>query len=421
MCARSENRGFEDNKKPTIVVVEDDLSLNKLLQRIIARSGYKVTGADTGQKGIDIILASRDVFLILDYYLPDMKGDRFVKILSEKSFKIPFLVLTGQGDEQTAVEMMKAGAMDYVMKTPDLIDFLPEILDRAIEKVETEKKLAYTEEELRTFNKELEGKVRLRTAELSNANARLKEEITTRQQVEEKLRQTMSDLEISNQELEQFAYQASHDLKEPIRKVYAFAKLLKSSFNGTLTEDQIENFTFMIDGAERMIKLIDGLLVYSRITSRSLPFHQTDLAEIIDNVIRFDISELIRETEGHLTIVGDLPSVSCDKIQMQELFQNLLSNALKFHRKNEAPRVQIYLSELDNCFEINIKDNGVGILNPSNDDIFTMFTRLNWREYKGNGIGLAVCKKIVARHGGEIGYRENPDGGSIFWFTLQKT
>ncbi|GEM_PF-1909192 len=406
------------NGKPIVIVVEDDVCLNRLLQRIIARSGYKVAGATSGEKGIDLISSSQNSFLVLDYFLPDMNGNELVQTLRERSLEVPFLVLTGQGDERTAVDMMKHGAVDYVMKTPDLIEFIPQILQSAIEKVSASKKLARAEDELRKANEELETRVQIRTRELSETNLRLKREIEIRHAAERSLQQTMADLERSNSELEYFAYQAGHDLKEPIRKVLAFGNLLKESLESRLDDDQRENLDYLIDGAERMMKMIDGLLSYSRVTSKSGLFENIDPREVIDELIHFEIAEKLNETGGEVTLSGELPSLFGDRTQIHQLFQNLLSNALKFHRQGVLPKVTVFGKKNGKFIEFGVADNGIGIDEKIDGDIFTMFTRLKTSKCEGSGIGLAICKKIVDRHRGEIGYNGNPDGGTTFWFKI---
>ena len=268
-------------------------------------------------------------------------------------------------------------------------------------------------ERLRRANEELERRVLERTKELAATNDKLKKEIAERERVERELKR-------SNEELEQFAYIASHDLREPIRKVCAFSRLLESSLKGKLDADQAENLNYLIDGADRMMRMVDALLSYSRITTRTNPIEEIDLNQTVRNLEAFEVAERLRETGGSIDVPEKLPSVLGDPIQINELMQNLLSNALKFHRDDIPPKIVIGSKKRDDDFvEILVKDNGIGIEEGETEGIFTMFKRAHDRnKYEGSGIGLAICKKIVERHGGEIGVRSNPEGGSTFWFTL---
>ncbi len=396
-----------------IIVVEDDVGMNNLVQKVLSRAGYETIGATSGAEGLKKVADAKNPMVILDYGLPDMNGAKFVEKMTKLDRRVPFLVLTGQGDERVAVDMMKLGAIDYVIKESDFIEYLPQTLAKAMEKVETEKKLEIAEERLRRANEELERRVLERTKELAATNDKLKKEIAERERVERELKR-------SNEELEQFAYIASHDLREPIRKVCAFSRLLESSLKGKLDADQAENLNYLIDGADRMMRMVDALLSYSRITTRANPIEEIDLNQTVRNLEAFEVAERLRETGGSIDVPEKLPSVLGDPIQINELMQNLLSNALKFHRDDIPPKIVIGSKKRDDDFvEILVKDNGIGIEEGETEGIFTMFKRAHDRnKYEGSGIGLAICKKIVERHGGEIGVRSNPEGGSTFWFTL---
>jgi len=387
--------------------------MNNLVQKVLSRAGYETIGATSGAEGLKKVADAKNPMVILDYGLPDMNGAKFVEKMTKLDRRVPFLVLTGQGDERVAVDMMKLGAIDYVIKESGFIEYLPQTLAKAMEKVETEKKLEIAEERLRRANEELERRVLERTKELAATNDKLKKEIAERERVERELKR-------SNEELEQFAYIASHDLREPIRKVCAFSRLLESSLKGKLDADQAENLNYLIDGADRMMRMVDALLSYSRITTRANPIEEIDLNQTVRNLKAFEVAERLRETGGSIDVPEKLPSVLGDPIQINELSQNLLSNALKFHRDNVPPKIVIGSEKRgDDFVEIWVKDNGIGIEEGEAEGIFTMFKRAHDRnKYEGSGIGLAICKKIVERHGGEIGVRSNPEGGSTFWFTL---
>ena len=230
-------------------------------------------------------------------------------------------------------------------------------------------------------------------------------------------------LERSNKELLDFAYIASHDLREPMRKISAFGQLLQESLKGKLDEDEEENFAFMIDGATRMQQMIDDLLVYSRVSTKAKPPARVDLNAVIDDLKNVELAVQVEETGGVINVPEPLPPLHADPSQIHQLLQNLLGNGLKYYRKGVPPVITVRGRVVNgNMVRIEVQDNGIGIEEQYCANIFGMFKRLHSREdYEGSGIGLAVCKKIVERHGGEIGVESNPGVGSTFWFTVPIT
>jgi PAS domain S-box-containing protein len=253
-------------------------------------------------------------------------------------------------------------------------------------------------------------------------------DITERKQAEAERETLLKDLERinrrleeSNRELQDFVYIASHDLREPMRKITSFGTLLQDSLRGRLDEDQQENFEFMIDGSKRMQAMIDALLTYSRVTTKAKPFQQVNLNNVIEDLKNLELAALIDETKGTIHVPEKLPPVYGDSSQMHQLLQNLVANGLKFHREGVPPEITIRARKENSIVHVEVQDNGIGIGEEYREQVFTMFKRLHSRtQYQGTGIGLAACKKIVQRHGGEIGIKSTPDEGSIFWFTLPR-
>ena len=248
-------------------------------------------------------------------------------------------------------------------------------------------------------------------------------DVTDRRRAEDELRRTAerlaqqtAELERSNAELQQFAYVASHDLQEPLRMVASYTQLLARRYGDKLDDDAREFIDFAVDGARRMRALINDLLAYSRVGTRGAEFAPTDCNAVVDQVIA-DLGAAIEDERAGVTR-GDLPTVLADAMQLQQLFQNLIANAIKFHGERR-PRVAIAAERRGDAWLFSVRDNGIGIDPEYADRIFVIFQRLHSRaEYPGTGIGLAICKKIVERHGGRIWMESAPGQGTTFYFTL---
>lgn len=246
----------------------------------------------------------------------------------------------------------------------------------------------------------------------------LASDITNRKRAEEKLMQLNQKLEQSNKELEQFAYVASHDLQEPLRMISSFTKLFERRYKDLVDQDGREFIEYIVEGAERMQNLIEELLKFSRIQTRGKPFEKIDIASVIEQVKK-NLQMYIEESDASL-IYDNLPRIKCDKSQMILLFQNLIQNAIKF-RSDKSPEIKIDAEENENYWKFKVEDNGIGIKEEYLNKIFRIFQRLHSRkEYQGTGTGLALCKRIVERHGGKIWVESKPDQGSQFYFTITK-
>jgi light-regulated signal transduction histidine kinase (bacteriophytochrome) len=226
------------------------------------------------------------------------------------------------------------------------------------------------------------------------------------------------ELKRSNAELEQFAYVASHDLQEPLRMVASYTQLLAQRYENQLDEKAQKYIYYAVDGATRMQQLINDLLLYSRVNTRGKTLGLVDTHALLGEAL-LNLSVAIQESHS-LVSSADLPSVYADAGQLRQVFQNLIANAIKFC-KSDAPLVHISASDLGGEWRFAVQDNGIGIEAQYAERIFVIFQRLHTRqEYAGTGIGLAVCKRIVERHGGRIWFESEPGQGSIFYFTLPK-
>ena len=242
-------------------------------------------------------------------------------------------------------------------------------------------------------------------------------DIRERKRAVEELRTTMKQLQQSNRELEDFAYVASHDLQEPLRKIQAFGDLLKTKHGAQIDTQGRDYIDRMQSAAKRMQVLINDLLSFSRVTTKAQPFVPVNLGAIAREVAH-DLELRTHETNAEM-IINELPTIDADPLQMRQLMQNLFSNALKFRRPGVPPRVEIRGAANDGRAEITVSDNGIGFDDKYADRIFTMFERLHGRgKYEGTGIGLAICRKIAQRHGGEITAQSRPGEGSTFVVSL---
>ena len=257
--------------------------------------------------------------------------------------------------------------------------------------------------------------------------ASLERRVSERQRAEVELKALNDDLERrvvvrttelkrSNEELEQFAYVASHDLQEPLRMVTNYLALLRQRYGGKLDTNADEFINFALDGAERMQSLIVGLLSYSRVGTQGKPFEPIACEQVLARAL--SNLKIAIEESGAVVTHDLLPVIMGDPVQLTQLFQNLISNGVKF-RGQQPPLVQVGIERKGHEWQFSIRDNGIGIAAKDFERIFMLFQRLHGRDkYPGTGIGLSFCKKIVERHGGQIWLKSEPGKGTTFFFTL---
>ncbi|MEB3214248.1 MAG: PAS domain S-box protein, partial [Leptolyngbyaceae bacterium] len=295
--------------------------------------------------------------------------------------------------------LCKDGTYRWILDRGKVIERTPE--GKPLRAIGTHTDITYrkeTEEALRQANELLEAKVQERTQELER-RAR--------------------ELERSNAELEQFAYVASHDLQEPLRAISSYTALLAEEYRDRLDGEALEYIDFVVDGATRMQQLIKALLTFSRVGTRGKSFEPLSCEIIVQKVLK-GLTLVIEECQAIVTYES-LPTLTADASQIYQLFQNLISNALKF-RAHEQPRIHISVQSNPDQWVFCIQDNGIGIDPEYFEQIFVIFQRLHSRKrYEGTGIGLAICQKIVQRHGGHIWVNSAVGQGSKFYFTLPKS
>jgi PAS domain S-box-containing protein len=310
---------------------------------------------------------------------------------NDRRAMLKILEETGKVRDFEARLKRKDGTAYYALLNIDQIELGGQrVLLRAQHDITALKK---AEEEIMRLNKDLESRV----VQLSGLNR---------------------ELERSNSDLEQFAYVASHDLQEPLRMISSFTQLLEQRYKGKLDKSADEFTKFAVDGANRMQRMINDLLSYSRLSTRGKSFEPVNSEEILAR-IHTNLLPLIEENQALLTHES-LPEITADASQMLHLFQNLIGNAIKFRGK-EPPRIHVFSESREEEWMFGVRDNGIGIAQEYFDRIFVIFQRLHSREEcSGTGIGLAICKKIVERHGGRIWVESEPGKGSTFFFTIPK-
>jgi len=356
--------------KLRVLMVEDDPADAELALQALRGGGFDVVAdvAQTEDEFVSRVRSNAYEVILADYSLPCWNGMASVVVLRQEGIDIPVIVVSGALGEVKAVDCIKRGAADYVLK--DHLPHLPEAVRRAIR-----------ENELRKEN-----------------------------------RQAQEELARSNRDLEQFAYVASHDLQEPLRMVATYTQLLAERYQGTLDANADKYIHYAVDGALRMQILVQDLLAFSRVGRQGADRELTDCNAVIEAASR-NLQAAIQESGARIEH-SPLPKVVADGSQLAQLFQNLIANAIKF-RRTEPPRIDVSAKREHTEWIFSVTDNGIGIAPEHADLIFVIFKRLHTHEeYPGSGIGLAICKKIVEQHGGRIWVESRQGGGSIFKFTL---
>jgi PAS domain S-box-containing protein len=481
------------------LLVEDDPVDAELVRSELRRAGFDFTFA-TVQTAEEFTREVRKLcpdIVLADYSLPRWSGMEALEILVREGLNVPLILVSGMLGEETAVDCIKQGATDYVLKRA--LARLPVAIRRALQEKELRKQnkvaeelfrravesspsgilmtdesgtivlanaqakkvFGYEGEELAGLSIEMLVPERFRGSHLAHRAAYSQApaerglgrgrdlcalrkdgtefpveiglnpvqtaggaetlvsvmDVTARMEAEHAAAEFTRDLQRSNAELEQFAYIAAHDLQEPLRMVASYTELLRERYQGKLDEKADKYIGYAVDGAQRMQRLLNALLAYSRVGSRAEPLQATDAEAVLTSVLR-GLQKAVES--NHAVIVREkLPMVLADEVQLGQVLQNLIGNALKFHGER-APQIRVSAEAAEKMVRFAVADNGIGMGKESSGRIFQMFQRLHTRdEYEGSGIGLAIAKKIVERHGGTIWFDSVPGEGTTFYFTIQ--
>jgi len=389
-----------------ILLVDDTPENLVSLEAALNGLGEDLVSAHSGKEALRHLLQDDFAAILLDVRMPEMDGFETAELIRSRprSRQIPILFLTGYRNEEHLFRGYDLGAVDFLFKP-----IVPEVLRSKVavfvELSRTNAKLRQQTDALRKQAEELQRVEQ----EVRQLNAGLEARVL--QRTEELMR--------SNEELQQFAYIASHDLREPLRTVSIYAQLLAKRYQGRLDGDADQFIKFIVQNAERMETLVHDLLDFSRIDVRGMDFFApTSCDSALDDAIG-NIGPLVAESEAVITR-EPLPCLMGDAVQLTRLFQNLLVNSIKY-RSRDVPRIHVSSRDNGEEYLISVKDNGIGIDPQYAEKIFGIFRVLQPRDRStGSGMGLAICRKIVTRHAGRIWVESTLGQGATFYWTIPK-
>jgi signal transduction histidine kinase len=397
--------------EPVKILLVDDKAENLVaLEAVLDDLGEELVKAQSGNEALRACLEHDFAVILLDVKMPGMDGFETAAMIRERqrSCDTPIIFLTALKSEEHLFRGYYMGAVDYLYKP-----IVPEVLRSKVGVfVDLSRKTAL---------------LKKHAAALEEKNAQLRREVAERHKAEEEVRRMNADLERRvqdrtaelsriNEELRQFAYVASHDLQEPLRTIGSYTQLLARRYKDKLDKDADDFIDYIVSGVGRMHTLLNDMLAYSRVSqSESRTLNPANCEAVLQSAL-LNLQATIKDSGAEITH-DPLPIVLGDEIQLAQVFQNLISNAIKY-RRDEPPRIHISASEQDCEWLFSVSDNGIGIDAQYHDRVFGIFKRLHGRELPGTGMGLAICKRIVERHKGRIWVESEVGKGSTFYFTI---
>lgn len=368
---------YSSPRNKVVLIVDDEPANIHALGRVI-KEEHRVIVATSGTEALEMLQASSPSplpdLILLDIQMPDMDGYEVCRRLksSEYSADIPVIFVTARTTTQDQEHGFKVGAVDYITKP-----FIPAIVQA---RVRTHLELSHKTRELAQ-----------KSAELARSNA----------------------------ELENFAYAVSHDMRQPLRMVYSHLHVLEKRVAERLGPDERKFIEYARDGAKRMDSMIVALLEYSRVGRLSAPREEIASRETLNEALGF-LGPEIDNSGAKIEVTGEWPHLRASRDELTRMLQNLIGNALKYRREDAVPEITVRSGVEGGQWRVEVIDNGIGIARGNDDKLFKVFSRLQTGEkYQGHGVGLALCRRIVEHHGGEIGMESEGEGsGSVFWFKL---
>lgn len=371
------NNAANSHSKVRLLIVDDEPAHMTALYHTLEDSGYDVTAFPSARQALEEFNKHSFDLVLTDLQMPEMDGISFLRAAQDLDHNVVGIVMTGHGAIDTAIEAMKAGALDYVLKPFKLSTILP-VLSRALE-------------------------VR-----------RLRMEIA---QLQQRVREHMLELEATNKELESFSYSISHDLRAPLRAISGFSNMLVESYSPQLPGEAQHLLTRIMASAERMGQLIEHLLRFSRLSKQAINKRPVRMQTLVYEVLEELTKDVVDQRPQ--VQVQKLPDAVGDHVLLRQVFANLLSNAFKFTRNQPQPIVIVGCQQIDNEPAYYVRDNGAGFDMAHAEGLFRVFHRLHSaQDYEGTGVGLSLVQRIVQRHGGRIWAEAAVNQGATFFFTL---
>ncbi|NOT74107.1 MAG: response regulator [Cyclobacteriaceae bacterium] len=406
--------------KPKILLVDDREDNLLSIETILEPVGYQFVKANSGRQALKILLTEFDFAMILmDVKMPNLNGFETAALIYEreklKHIPIIFITANNYGDENM-FKGYQSGAIDYIFKpiNPDILRAKVSIL---IDLYRKNRLLFEQEQKLSAINRNLEMEIHERKASEERVHL-----------LNKKLLENIAHLESANKDLERFAFMASHDLQEPLRKIRMFSDMLHEKYQDVLKDDA-KLITRINSAADRMRTLIVDILAFSKVSAEKTEFVNSNINDMLKDLLT-DMEDEVKEKRAIISI-DHIPSLYVSPRLMRPLFQNLITNSLKYRQKNIDPVIKIRsemslaISDRDSKNLVNkycrifVEDNGIGFDQKYAEDIFGMFKRLHQHgEFEGTGVGLALCKKIIELHNGFISARSKPNEGSTFIISL---
>lgn len=403
----------ENSYSGKILIVDDNPDNLKVLHIYLKSVGFEVLVAEDGMAGIEVVRNSQPEIILLDVMMPGIDGFEVCRRLKANpaSQNIPVIFLTALSETVDKLTGFHVGGVDYITQ--------PIEHEEVAARIRTHLILTRTRQKLQQQNDLLQSEI--------NRRQQIERELThSRQLLQESndsLEQTVADrtaeLATSNEDLEHFAYIASHDLRQPIRKIRMCTEYLAEDYGHCFDEQARQYMSYITKSTDRMYLLIDDLLAYSRIGKGEATIVSVDFNSVVRDTLD-DLSITIKEKQARIDY-SNLPTIQANRREIAQVLQNLISNSLKF-TGDRAPKITIDAVRQENSWLFSVRDNGIGIEPQYFDKIFQMFQRLHDNsEYEGTGIGLAICHKIITSRGGKIWVESQLGQGTTFYFTLPES